>query len=367
MQRALHRLTIINAAGLLTGDEKTRLADILWDPSRLDEGGWPQRFALREFAILALPERTSRQAETAFRHRYLSQSDNQSAEQRIATVGTALSYTRNKNITFALNDDEKSLLVGAIQTWAEKPVAPARHGLELVFSQMNRETDDFEVLSSLIDLLPVVSLPEEQARFLWTRLGQVEDEHPERVLELYPMLLRYLPDSLEPVARKLREGLVSSNGRWGRGACVGVSRWMTQHEGNAATPAPPEDLTREIGNGIVVRRPAILIPGLEFAKWLIHKGPESYRPLLLDGAAQALAYLLEEAKYDGPFAGRDDLDLPLLRLRCVQLARTLAAFGHATNEAVQTWVDSAAMDPLPEIRKALLDQGTPEHPIELYA
>lgn len=365
-RRALHRLSIINAAGLLMGEEQSQLADLLWNSSRLDSFGWPQRFALRECAILSLPEKTQGQAEAAYRQRYLSDSDSCSAYDRIATVGTALTFFQAKNIPFELSADENLLLAGAIQVWAESPPAPAQHELSAFLHKLNQEPGDLDVLSGLISLISIVPLSEGQARSLWTRLGQVEAKYLGQVLELYPTLLKYLPEHLELVAKKIREGLVSSDSLRGRGACNGLYTWITQHKINASMPAPPEDLIREVGNGIAVRRPAILIAGLEFAKWLIQEGPENYRPLLLENAAQALAYLYEEAKYDGPFAVKLGVDLPLLRLRCIQLARALDASNYATTEAVQAWLGSAIADPLPEVRKALSDVGTLEHPITLY-
>jgi hypothetical protein len=365
-QRALRRLSIINAAGILTGEEQLQIADWLWDPSQLDKSGWPQRFTLCDYEILSLPEQTKGQAEAAFRKRYFLNSDDYSANQRISAVGTALEYFQTASIPFELSTDEKLLLSENIQVWAQPSSASEHDKFLALFRNISAEPNDLDVLSVLMSLLLVVPLSQEQARSLWTRLSDVEATHPGPVLGLYAILLRYLPEHLEFVARKIREGLVSSDSLRGQGACNGLRRWMMQHKENTSMPAPPDDLAREVGNGIAVRRPATLIAGLEFAKWLIHEGPANYRPLLLESAAQALAYLFEEAKYDGPFTAMSGVDLPLLRLRCIQLARALDASGYATNEAIRTWLDSAITDPLPEVRKALSDLGTLRHPITLY-
>lgn len=366
-QRALHRLYLLNEYGLLTDEEKAELADFLWGPDNLDDTGWPRRFGIADFAIIALPEKIAGQALGALRQRYLSVTDKgKTVEERVAFVGTALNYAQTKNITFALNKAEKATITCEILTWAKMTIEPRRSDLHLFFSSLGNKIDDGDVLLGLTELLPNLPLTSAEAEVIWTRAEGGERDFPSQTLEFFPIMLLFLSERLEQVNQKLREGLVSDTEAVCQGACKGMFRWMRQHELQPeAIAAPDDDLVREIGNGIAVRRRAMLIAGLGFATWLIKEGPVAWRSSFLSNAVLGLKYLLEEAKYDGPYSNTD-VDLPLLRLRCVQLARAIFASGNVSNAAVNEWCNIAVDDPLPEIRHTLSDRGTIDNPILIY-
>ena len=118
-------------------------------------------------------------------------------------------------------------------------------------------------------------------------------------------------------------------------------------------PQPPNDLVREIGIAIAVRRQSLLASVLDLAQWLLKEGKEDYHSLIVAESEHGLGCLLEEASYQRTCNEAEELNVPLLRRNCVHLALAMTQLGFGNNTAVRGWIDSAREDPLPEVRHAL--------------
>ena len=78
------------------------------------------------------------------------------------------------------------------------------------------------------------------------------------------------------------------------------------------------------------------------------KGSVEQRNVLGSLVVQGLGYLFEELRYE---TARDkDLDVPVLRWGCTNLAVSMAQGDWAEEIAIVRWVENATDDPLPEIR-----------------
>ena len=104
---------------------------------------------------------------------------------------------------------------------------------------------------------------------------------------------------------------------------------------------------------IASRRSVSLSQALELAKWVFDEGTPSQQEPLRALTIQGLSYLGEELRYDRVRGQDDDADLPLLRLRCAQLAVSIAQRGFRDEPAVDLWLRISKEDPLPEVRFAV--------------
>ena len=115
---------------------------------------------------------------------------------------------------------------------------------------------------------------------------------------------------------------------------------------------PPSDLTREIGVIIATRRVDALGAALWVAAWVFSDGEEGDRDELRQLVIEGLGSLVEELAYRHPFA--EDVDVPLLRWRCIGLARAMHERGY-DEKAVMDWLAAAQDDPLPEVWQKVSD------------
>ena len=102
---------------------------------------------------------------------------------------------------------------------------------------------------------------------------------------------------------------------------------------------------------IAVRRREALAAALDAAKLVYDLGSKETRETIEEYALLGLDYLATELDYERE---HDDADeVPLLRLRCARLVVSMARSGLPSNHVVGKWLDIAANDPLPEVRRSV--------------
>ena len=79
--------------------------------------------------------------------------------------------------------------------------------------------------------------------------------------------------------------------------------------------------------------------------------------MLNDLAVHGLRFLAEELAYDREHNLDGNVDLPLLRWLCVELAQAMASSGMTDEPAVDLWLRLGEEDPLPEARYAVTPLG----------
>ena len=100
---------------------------------------------------------------------------------------------------------------------------------------------------------------------------------------------------------------------------------------------PPSDLFREVGLLIAARRKEALSWALQVARLVFDEGTEEHREAMSEYVLQGLAYLAEELRYDREHDY--DTDVPLLRLRCTQLALSMSKTGLRDHQSVAHWFE----------------------------
>ena len=169
-----------------------------------------------------------------------------------------------------------------------------------------------------------------------------------------PGLIKALPERAKDISGWIRLGIASDDDLQVSQSMITLQSWMSAaaSDANSITP-PPEDLVREIGLVIATRRKVALQSALSIANWIFESGDTKYQEAISRSVLQGLSYLAEGLRYDRRNHDYNDEDIPLLRLRCAQLAKSMAQKGYADSPAISQWLEIAGDDPLPEVRYAV--------------
>ena len=171
--------------------------------------------------------------------------------------------------------------------------------------------------------------------------------------------MQIMPTRADELISWLRRGLASGDSATAQSALAGLGSWLRKAtEDDAALRQPSQDLIREIGLIIAARRGEALAPALEIARLVFDAGGEEIKEPMQEYVLQGLDYLTTELDYEREY---DDPDkVPLLRLRCAQLALSMARTGLLSHNVVSKWLEVAESDPLPEVRHSVESRAVGE-------
>ena len=170
-----------------------------------------------------------------------------------------------------------------------------------------------------------------------------------------PLVLAVEPSSTENVASALRSALVSTERDRTAGAIEGIYLWATR-SARGDLPGTPNDLVREIGTTVRMRRPLALDMALAFSSRLLAQSSVAVRDLIVDDIRIGLQYLAEELRYRSPaeYSGPVPYeDVPWYRILCGQLANGLVRYLGPDDPTVQLWARQVAEEPLTYVRRAI--------------
>ena len=355
---ALRRLLPLVVSGVLTEEEQRAIGRALWSEGSAGDDGLPVLPSdLYDFALLLLPEPSNGLAESRFRQKWLStavlRTDNSAGAFEILNqVGRAIAQLRLRGRSLQLSHEEEDILVAAVRGWADAPVPDHQPRFLLPFTSKH-ETD---ALIGLVAAVSEMPLPSEVGSAVYRR-AQAMASAGMGGFELAGPLANALPARVQEIATWLRTGVVAADPSAARSAMQGLQSWLeTSTDEEVAAHRPPQDLIHEIGLVIASRRGGALPQALESAAWLFANGPAEARTTLEQLALQGLTYLEQELQYERHQAAGSDIDVPLVRSLCARLARAMADSGLANKSAVESWLELARRDPVPEVRLA----ATPE-------
>ena len=148
----------------------------------------------------------------------------------------------------------------------------------------------------------------------------------------------------------------------------GLSFWLqASSERQDDIRGPTVDLVREIGVIVATRREPALAAALECGKAILTYGSEEQkrevRDLLFDGLIYLEKALSYDRRSDADDRGRDaEMDIPLLRWACVELAHAMRHGGFEKEPVIVNWIERGATDPMPEVRHASESLGMSSDP-----
>ena len=377
-KRAALRAARLTRAGGLTLTEKARLGEALWGPDWEGSLTLPEGTGLAAWTVLLFGEPEEGLAEERLRADWFGVVDwrvqeDEKLSELFDGVGFGLASLEKQGRDFPLSDLEARSLSVAVQAWAEGPQV----GISLSISS--------NAVSGLARILLRIRVPEELGSELVQRvLGRsnlIETERARRrgedssraffrravlhealtfLHELVPGLSISCPSQREPLIECLHTGLASGDFDELLSAARAVYLWLeeTRRAGTRLEP-PPDALIREVGLVIGSRRRGALANVLEIAEWVFIFGTQKHRDLIRRLVLDGLAHLARDLAYGVPSQeeeaiefGSDsaDLDVPLLRLRCVQVAVAMANAGLHEEPVVEKWLSEAEQDPMAEVR-----------------
>ena len=199
-------------------------------------------------------------------------------------------------------------------------------------------------------LLVHMDVPENVAIAVYKKYRSYHDSSVP-AMPLLVSLLRSLKEREAEIHTEVRKGFSSADSPNVSSAALAMQFWL-YYAGQSLVSRPPSDLIREIGVIIVTRRIDALSDALYVAEWVFEHGEQADCNELRQLAAEGLGSLIQELSYERH--PPKNADTPLLRWRCVSLARAMNKRGY-TEIPVIDWLKEAQKDPLPEVRNRISD------------
>ena len=367
-EQASSRIASVASRERLTGAESAQVAQALWSAEHTGPNDLPGGTSLFDWVFLVLPEPEPSLAEQRFREKWLnadslSREKSSSLDDILWQVGHALSSLKINERPLSLSDTEQFHLTDLVERWADAPVP--HHFFPPLGNQRREPTR--RALDGLPSVLAEIQISESISEKLYKK-AQALNNSGMSGFKLITGLVKALPNHLDKFALWIRAGLAAENGALAAGAAVGLYHWLTTSaEADSRLLSPPDELVREVGVIIAIRRKASLGMALQIAEWVFNEGSDTQREAIRDLALQGLGSLAEELRYDREHTQDDNaeelrydrehtqddnIDVPLLRWRSTQLALSMASHGSENAPAVARWLEIAENDPLPEVRYA---------------
>ena len=372
--RATRRLLPLAVNGILTESETTDVASALWhnDHTRVD--GLPGGTELYDWAFFVLPEPKPGLAARRFIGKWLSGRRVESRldlirsgetttvsvgappdkaiglEDSIFNLGVAIDGLRDRGRSLGLADAERKYVVKLVSQWSNTAVC--FHRDELVQREVRRWA--IWVVDGLVPILSHVEIPESVGEILFEKLKNLTDFG---IPAYGPIggLVKLLPHRATDLASWLRTGMASDDHAKATSAVASLASWLQlSNVPGSSIQSPPKDVLRELGFIIGARRKAPLSEALRVGKVVFDEGSVDSQEVLRSSIAQGLDYLAEELRYDRELV---DEDAPTLRLRCADLASSMAKAGLEETPAVARWLEIASKDPFAEVRNSVADSS----------
>ena len=374
-RRASIRAKRLVESNLLNASETRLIAGALWNQANTPGDDLPRDTDLADLEFLHLPEPTPGMAEERFRKKWLAPPEShlkrgQSEENpdvitvSIGTdfaalnrqntdvntilwqVGLAVLTSKHRERQLDFSVPESQFLAKVIDLWIDTAL-PTSQGLPLIDHERARPL--VQALHGLPALVEEISLPTEVAERLLAKSQELNKQQIPAYC-LAASLVGTLHGRANDIATALRVGLTSSEIDMANDAAQALVRWLEMSANpESQIPSPPDDLVREIGIATASRRIPALVGALQAADWIFDKGTTLQQETISELVQDGMNFLAVELNYEQE--RYDEAYVPLCRQLCAKLAATMAKAGLQYHPAVATWLASAYVDPLPEIRE----------------
>ena len=356
-RRAANRMGRLVESKVLSTDEMTEFGQALWGEEQDAPGGIPTGTDIFDWAFMVLPEPRTGLAEERFRAKWLNPelanaSDQLQTGKILWEVGAAIGNLAIHGIRFALSVEEERYLKNILARWIKEPIPvplPFAGETTPMFAG-HADQDVRKAIGGIQHILLEIEISVESANALIEKSEKLNlSEMPARGLSVG--LAKALPDRFEDVIQSLRTGLASDEPKTAQDAVNALAFWLKAGIAKGDNVVHPSiDLVQEVGVIISTRRKAALPQALLVAKWVVENGSAEQRDAIGALLVQGLGYLAEALRYE--VAADEDLDVPLLRWGCTNLALSMAETDWPDEPAIVRWVQNAVNDPLPEVRSA---------------
>ena len=368
--RAANRLVPMAEQGILTESEASDVASALWDSDHTPIDSLPGGTRLCDWGFLLLPEPEPGIAYSRFLGKWLSSApvdsrldsirsgntisvtfgarptDSKRLEDTLWNLGDAISGLTRRGRSLDLPDAERGHLIDLIAQWSTTSFELFTHP---PFRDETRRWTRWAI-RGMAPILSYIEISEPLGEMLFEKLKGLTDLS---IPAHDPVggLVKQIPQRTTDLENWLRMGLASGDREMATGALSGLASWLEMSSPQQSPiQSPPADVLRELGFIIAARRKESLEGALLVARWVFDKGSSDARATMFESVTQGLSYLAEELRYD-----RQEVadDVPTLRLRCTELASSMAKAGLQDAPAVARWLEIASKDPFADVRNVV--------------
>ena len=369
-QLAATRIGAIAGWGVLKESETSKVAEALWDADAKDNNTLPSRTGLYDRAFIVLPEPRGGLGRRAFGRKWLmgdiaevrltkvygpegagfpvTHDDPRKADDILYQTGCTIDFLRTHGRTLDLSSAEEAYLLAVAEKWTTTNLRWAKAIPDFVRYPFRESLRG--AVYGLSCLLSDVVAPRSLGKKLHQRVAELHDNDVP-AYGILPGVLKSAPELSDDISLLMSSALVSDDAGAARSAVRSLHRWLIWATDPALSlPHPPRHLVRELALAISTRRQTVISSALGVATWIVEHDNGELSEGIHDLVLNGLEYLLKELRYDR--ASEDsDLDIPLTRWRCIELARALARREPSIPRAVQQWLEIGRDDPLPEVRR----------------
>ena len=356
--RAVLRLFHVAMSDRLRPKEKDMVAAAVWQGHDGTDGPAGEE-KLRPWVFFCMPQPEEGTALGWFRRKWMSGGDSSLdgddssldgngswLDQALYAIGDMKEQSATRELGFDLLSDDKALVVKLLDRWSETAASPFMF-IDLGGRQRAAAN---KAVSGIATLLMYVDVPDSVVSGLVAKCSPLEDVDVSP-LPLLVGLSRFRQGLRERTVAEVRGALLADQRKRVGDAASAIQCWL-YFAGRGLLEDPPDGLVREIGAIVETRRTVALSSALWVVEWVFAEGQERHQALLRPPVIAGLASLLPLLRYEGERNG--EFDVPLLRLRCVGIARALAEAGHR-EEQVLAWIEQGREDRLPEVRHRISD------------
>ena len=347
--RAMRRLCDVAMSDRLVPQERDMVAAAIWQRND-GKGGPAGEEKLRPWVFFCMPQPTPGTALDWFRGKWLAgvdsevEDDGSLLDQALHAIGDTKELSASKGLGFDLAHDDEVLVLQLLRRWSETPVSRF-----LSFDLDGRyRTEANNAVRGVTALLMYVDVPDGVANGLVAKCSRLAEANVSP-LPLLAALSRSRKELRGRAIEAVRKALLEDDRKSVGDAASALQCWL--HFANTRLlEGPPDDLVREIGAIVETRRTVALPSALWVAEWVFVKGQEHHQALLRAPVTAGLAALLPLLRYEEADTGNSEFDVPLLRWRCVGIARALEKTG-CRDEPILAWIEQGLEDRLPEVRR----------------
>ncbi len=337
--RAALWLVHLHEAGALTSDEGAAFGDALW--SRRDsEVSFPAATNLRPFVYLSIPGNPKNDTLEMITRRSSYIED----LEHFVTVSEVTRKQRRGGAARAYTADMALERLRGVLQWS--PEKAPDFDLNNI-SGKNREISAALGAYLANAVLPVLSpgdFTDEMIQALFKKLEVVPS-----LVQALPQVLRLEPPRIADVLLAILKAMTSRDSREAFFAFNTLYRWIELIKEGALSDFP-ERLADGVTSLIEMRREPGLVHALNVARFLLDANllSEANRKRIAD----VMGVVNVESAYNSASLTEERM-ITLVRVAATRLAKSLKTSG-TENTDVEAWIASAANDPMPEVRFALV-------------
>ena len=350
--RAMRRLVRVAMSDRLLPQERDIVAAAIWQGDDPMDGPVGEE-QLRPWVFFCMPQPNPGTALEWFRRKWMPGNDSSVdldgslLDRALYAIGDMTEQSASKGLGFDLSRDDEALTVQLLEHWSELTVSR----LGLFDPNGNRTAEANNAVRGVAMLLMYVDVPDSVADGLVAKCLRLDDVSVS-ALPILVGLSRSRKDLREMAVAAVRKALLADDRKSVGDAASAIQCWL--HFANLGlSEGPPDDLMREVGAILETRRTVALPSALWVLEWVFVEGQEHHQALLRAPVIEGLASLLPLLRYE-ELEQKNPFDVPLLRWRCVGIARALARAG-CRDAPILAWIKQGQEDRLPAVRRQISD------------